>query len=84
MVVLHADELVPPVLLRVALQALEFQSRHGARANITHPPLFHDVVERAHDLGSRCCAVQPVDLKHVDVGAQAPDRVLHDVEDVLA
>jgi hypothetical protein len=83
-VVLHRDKLVPSILLRNVLQRLELPCRHRTCANVSHPALLNDIVERLHDFFAWCVAVQTVDLQDVDVCAQSLDTLLHSIEDVLA
>ena len=56
---------------------------YRTRPNIPHLPTLHHVIQRPHDLLARRLAIQPVDLQHVDVGAQPLDASVHRVEDVL-
>lgn len=78
------NKLVPPVLFRNILQRLELPRRHRARADVPDPALLHNVVERLHDLLSRCVTVQAVDLQDVDICAEPLNALLHGIEDVLA
>lgn len=78
------DELVPPVLLSNVLQCLELPRRHRASTDVSNPPLLNDIVQRFHDLLSRCAAVETVDLQYVDVRAESLNALLDSVEDVLA
>lgn len=83
-VVLHADELVPAVAVGDVLQLLELPGGHAARAKIAHLAGLDDVVERAHDLLAGHGSIEAVDLKYVDVGAEASDGLGDGVEDVFA
>lgn len=83
-VVLHADELVPPILLSNVLQRLKFPRRHRAGTDVSNPALLHNIIQRLHDLLPWGAAVQPVDLQNIDVCTQALYALLDSVEDVFA
>jgi hypothetical protein len=80
---LHGDELVPSVVLRSVLECPELPASHRACTDVPHLALFNDVVERLHDLFSRCVAIQTVDLQYIDICAQSLHAFLDRVKDVL-
>src|SRR4051812_32196788 len=71
----------PPI--RNILQRLKFPSRHRAGANISHLSTFDNIIERFHDLLTGSGAVQAVDLQHVDICAEAGDRGVDGIKDML-
>lgn len=81
-VILHADELRPPVLFSHELHVRELRRPHGARADVAHFTGLDEVVERFHRLFWRSRRVVAVDLEQIDVGgAQACKGGVHGVKD---
>ncbi len=65
--ILHADELRPPSLLRHELQARKLRRPHAARPDIPHLAAAHQVVQRLHRLLGGRMRVEAVDLQEVDI-----------------
>jgi len=66
-VVLHADELGPVVLLRGVLEEGELPGPHAAGADVVHFAGAHEVVQGEHGLLDRRVGVEAVDLQQVEV-----------------
>ena len=80
--VLHADELGPPILLRDKLHPRKLRCPHGARANVPHLAAPDQVMQRLHRLLDRRRRVEAVDLQEIDVvHLQALERSVDGVED---
>ena len=80
--VLHADELGPAVLLGDELEPGELGRPHAAGADVAHLAGLDEVVQRLHGLLERHGGVEAVDLQQVDVrSVQALQRCLDLVKD---
>jgi len=66
-VVLHADELSPAVLLGDKLKLGELGCIHGARTNVANFTALDEIVESPHGFFSGDGRVITVDLEEVDV-----------------
>lgn len=66
-VVLHADELGPSVLLSAVLHQRELPRPHAARADVVHLACTHEIVQSLHGLFNWCVRVEAVDLQQVEV-----------------
>ena len=84
-VVLHADELGPAVLLSGKLHPRKLDSPHGAGTNVVHLAALDQVMQCLHRLLDWSVVVESVDLQEIDVvGIEALQGGIDLVEDGLA
>ena len=81
-VILHADELGPAVLLGAELHAGKLRGPHAACTNVAHLAGLDQVMQSLHGLFDRSVGVEAMDLQKIDVWrVQATERSLDGVED---
>ena len=81
-VVLHANELRPPVPLGAVLHLCELIGPHRTRPDVSHLAASDEIVQGLHCFLDRRFLVEAVYLQQVDiVGLEALERSVHGVED---
>jgi hypothetical protein len=83
-VVLHGDELVPPIAFCYVLKFLEFPGSHAGCSNVPDFARLHHIVQGTHYLLARNASVEPVDLENVDICTKARYTFIDSVNDMLA
>ena len=83
--ILHADELGPAVLLSHIVEVRELPAPHRACANVAHFTALNEVVQGFHRFLAGHVGVVSVDLEKIEVrGLQARERGVDRVEDGCA
>lgn len=83
--ILHANELGPPILLRHKLHLRKLHRPHTTRTNIPDLPALDQIMQSLHCLLDRRVLIESVDLQQVDVVRfQARERFIDGVEDCSA
>ena len=84
-VVLHADELGPAVLLGSELQHGELVGEHGRSTDVVHLATLNEIVQCLHRLLNWSRLVEAVNLQQVDVvGVETLEGCIHGAEDGAA